>query len=57
MMIATEYIQAKVMNRGIERLMTCRNLQQRGQDGLDLYKKTTHMALSVSEVFKAKARF
>lgn len=57
MMIATEYIQAKVMNRGIERLMTCRNLQQRGQDGLDLYKKTTHMALSVSEVFKAKVRF
>ncbi len=34
MMMATEYIQARVMNRGMERLITRRKLGQSRQDGL-----------------------
>ncbi len=41
MMMATEYIQARVMNRGMERLITRRNLGQSRQEVLHLQHEDT----------------
>lgn len=48
MMMATEYIQARVMNRGMERLITRRKLGQSRQDGLDLQHEDKQRLFSMS---------